>query len=82
MAKPAKEDSDEWVVPDENDLNAVWKQVAFVGIEPQHFDLIGAEPWFFAHLDEEIENGTLSQGKPVYLFGSAERLSLLISCLV
>ena len=76
MPKGGKEDSNDWVVPEEADLHSVWKQVAFIGTELKVLPLIDAEPWFFPHLDEELENGILSEGKPVWIFGGSEGMPL------
>lgn len=74
MPKQRKTDSEDWVVPEEADLNSVWKQVALVGTELSALALVDKEPWFFPHLDEELETGFLSDVKNCYIFGSTEGL--------
>ena len=81
MPKQSSQDSDDWVIPEEANINSIWKQVAFPGTELDALKMINAEPWFFAHLDEELDTGFLSEQKRLYIFGGSEGLLFFISIL-
>jgi hypothetical protein len=72
MSKSTKRTSLDMVIPAEADKHPVWKQVALVGTELNALAAVDSEQWFFAHLDYELQEGFLSEGKNVYIFGSTE----------
>ena len=55
----------DWVPPEEADLYPTWKEVALVGAELDYPRPVDIEPWFFPHLDEELQRGILAQDKPI-----------------
>ncbi|KAH7821119.1 putative protein HEAT INTOLERANT 4 [Monocercomonoides exilis] len=72
--KPRSQQKD-WIIPEEADSAPIWKEVALVGTELDQIPEIHSQPWFFPHLETELNEGILSQGKDVYLFGSSEPLT-------